>query len=275
MKKNLALLLALLIAVSLLGCTGAPAAQTSEPTETTEVTETTESTVALVDTEEKLRNALETSPDVKLDASLTLQKTAVMHAGEFDGQGNTLTGPVYVEDSVDTENGIAMQSGKLKNITIKDAYRCLGDTKAAPQMGNIELENVTVDGSTYALNFGQGSFSHKLNAEECKFYGWSSYTGFSNATFTDCTFGWDSTGSNGNLRPYIDTVLTGCKFEGKVEADGSVTPFGIKLRDNISGISITLENCYVGDTLITEENAEELLDIAMFNNNLYVLNYEE
>ena len=274
MKKYISLLLIAAMLLAFAGC-GVPAepTQPTEP-ETTAAPETTEATQPVIDTQEELQAALEASPNVELNASLELSKSIVFHAGTFDGNGYTLTAPTYVEDDVSTENGIAMQSGMLRNITIKGGYRCLGDTTQAPQMGDIGLENVSVDGSTYALNFGRGDFTYDLYAADSSFYGWSSYTGFAQALFENCTFGWDSTGDNGNLRPYVDTVLCGCKFEPKTEADGTVVPYGIVLRDTISGISITLEDCYVGDTLITSENIEELLNIDMFGNKLYVVNVE-
>lgn len=276
MKQFTSLLLAFVLVLSLFGCSNAPETQTTEPsaTETTAETETTEATEPAIDTEEKLNTALQLSSYVELDASLELEKSVVVHAGELNGNGNTLTGPQYVEDSVNTENAIAIQKGKISNITLKDAYRCIGDTKANPQIGDIYLENVTVDGPTYALNFGQGGYTDQLIVDDSNLYGWSSYTGISTALFTNCTFGWDSTGANGNLRPYVDTVLTNCKFEGKTEEDGTVTPFNINLKESISGITITFEDCYVGDTLITEENINELLNVAVYNNTIRFSNTE-
>ena len=72
----------------------------------------------------------------------------------------------------------------------------------------------------------------------------------------------------------MDTILIGCRFEGKTAEDGSIIPFNISLRENIKGITITMEDCYVGNTLITQENAAELLNIELFDNELYVSNSE-
>ncbi|MBQ6839124.1 MAG: hypothetical protein IJO45_00330 [Oscillospiraceae bacterium] len=275
MKNYLAILLALVMAVSLMGCSGNQEETVPTEPEVTAAPETEAPTEMVIDTEEKLDAALQYSGYVELGASLELTRHVVMsNDGVLDGCGNILTGPQYVEGVPATENGITMRSGRLKNITVRDAYRCIGDSKENPQTGNVRLENVTVDGPSYALNFGYGDFTGQLIADGSTFLGWSSYTGLDAATFTDCTFGWDSTGANGNLRPYVDTILIGCTFEGKTADDGSTVPFNISLRESISGITITLEDCYVGDTLLTQENVFELLNLELFENELYVSNSE-
>lgn len=275
-KKYISLFLAMVLAISLFACSGAPEEQQTEPpaTEATEPQPTEPETVT-IDNESKLNAALLEEAYALLEASLDLKTTVVVYEGELDGNGNTLSGPLFIEDMTDTHNTLAVEGGKIRNITLKGAYRCIGDTKEHPQMDNIYLENVTLDGETYALNFGYGDFTKFLDVENSTLLGWSSYTGVTGANFTGCTFGWDSTGTNGNLRPYVDTFLTGCVFEGKVGEDGSVEPFGIVLRENIHGITITLEDCYAGDVLITQENIYELLNIEAFDNDIYVSNTEQ
>ena len=276
MKKFLVFMLVLMLLLA--GCSAEVAPTepaTDAPTEVATEGATEAPVSEVIDTEAKLAAALQTSGYVELGASLSLSSSVLMtNDGVFDGCDHTLTAPEYIEGQTDTENGIAMGGGRLKNITILGGYRCLGDTTDVPQTGAVRLENVTVDGPNYALNFGYGRFNQQLVAEESKFFGWSSYTGFNAVTFTDCTFGWDSTGSYGNLRPYVDTILIGCHFEGKTADDGSTVPFNISLRENISGITITLEDCYVGDTLITQENITELLNVELFENEIYVSNSE-
>lgn len=272
MKKFLAFMLVLTLLLA--GCS-AEVAPTEPATEAPTEVATEAPEPELIDTEDKLAAALQSSGYVELSASLSLSSSVQMtNDGMLDGCGNTLTGPSYVEGQTETENGVTMCGGRLKNITVRDAYRCIGDTRENPQMDTVRLENVTVDGPNYALNFGYGNGTEQLIADGSKFFGWSSYTGVAAATFTDCTFGWDSTGSYGNLRPYVDTILIGCRFEGKTADDGSTVPFNISLRENISGITITLEDCYVGDTLLTQENITELLNIELFDNEIYVSNSE-
>ena len=274
MKKYF-LLPVILIAAILFGCTAAPEAEVTDPAPIQTEPETQAPTEALIDNQQALEIALQSSGLVALDASIELTTHVVLSNDVIlDGCDFTLTAPTYTEGQPNTENAVTMRSGRLKNITIQGGYRCLGDNGGGSQTGTVRLENVTVDGPTYALNFGHGNFTGKLIADDSKFYGWSSYTGFAEVAFTGCTFGWDSTGSNGNLRPYVDTVLIGCHFEGKTAEDGTLEPFGIVLKENITGITISMEDCYVGDTLITEENVEELLNIKLFDNTLYISNSE-
>ena len=275
MKRHIFALLALAMLVSMTGCGSAP--EGTEPVSTTaptESAETTEATMPQIDTYDKLLTAIQNQRSAELAADLTLPESIVLNGAMLDGFDHTLTGPVYDESKTQTHNTLTVQNGLVKNVTLKGDYRCVGDTKELPQNGTVQLDNVTVDGPNYALNFGYGNHTQMLIANDSKFYGWSSYTGVRNASFNNCTFGWDSTGGNGNLRPYVDTVLSGCVFESKTEEDGTLVPFNISLRDTISGITITLEDCYAGDVLITQENVESLLKLDLHGNTLYISNTE-
>ena len=64
----------------------------------------------------------------------------------------------------------------------------------------------------------------------------------------------------------------GCKFEGLAKDDGTVVPFGINFKNGTDGVVLTLENCYVGDTLITQENLNELLKVNLAGNIIQVRN---
>lgn len=273
MKKRFTFILAVLLALSLVGC-GEVAPQESTPATTEAVDEPalTETTEPVIDTAQALLDALKEGGFVDLAADVTLEEAAVVVGGEFRGNGHTITAPAYVEGNVSTENGLTVQSGVVRDVTILGGYRCIGDSEVCPRYGNVRLYNVTVDGDGYALNFGYGKNQDKLIAEGCHFYGWSSYTGFSEALFTDCTFGWDATGSQGNLRPYNNTTLIGCHFEGKTDENGNAVPFNIHFKAGSDGITLTLEDCYVGDTLITEENLHTLLSVSQEGNRILVFN---
>ena len=69
--------------------------------------------------------------------------------------------------------------------------------------------------------------------------------------------------------------MTGCRFEGKTDADGNPVPFNIHFKSGSDGITLTLEDCYVGDTLITEENLYTLLSVSQEGNRILVFNSEE
>lgn len=274
MRKITCLILTALLMLSMAACGAAPAEPETTVT-TAAPTETTEATAPPIDNAQALIDALAVGGIVELEADVTLEESAVVYGGEFHGNGHTITGPAYVEGSVATQTGLSVVAGIVRDVTITGAYRCIGDSEENRRSGEVRLYNVTVDGTSYALNFGYGKNEEKLIAEGCHFYGWSSYTGFSEALFTDCTFGWDSTGSQGNLRPYINTTLIGCRFEGKTDADGNPVPFNIHFKPGSDGITLVLEDCYVGDTLVTEDNLHELLSVSQEGNRILVFNSEE
>ena len=274
MKKVLILILAALLLISLAACgTAEPEQTVPETAETTAAPETTETTAPAIDTAQALMAALSAGGVVDLEADVTVTESPVVMGGEFRGNGYTITGPAYAEGNVNTENGLTVMAGTVRDVTIVGAYRGIGDSSAAPCSGDVRLYDVTVEGNDgYALNFGYGKNQDKLIVQDSRFYGWSSYTGFEAAFFTDCTFGWDKAGISGNLRPYIDTTLTGCHFEGKTDEEGNIVPFNIHFKSGSSGITLTLENCYVGDTLITEENLHEVLSVAEEGNRILIFN---
>lgn len=271
--KLLCLLLTAVLLLSACGGTGA-ATPTTDTTAapTTEATEPETTAAPAIDNEETLTAELQTKGMATLEADIALTKEAVVNGGLLEGAGYTLTGPVYTEGDVTTENGLTVTGGTVQNVTVVDAYRCIGDSKDNPKTKDVRLNNVTVDGGSYALNFGYGSADYGLYVTECTLNGWTSYTKCKEAVFTDCTFGWGNSKSTANLRPYIDTTLMGCRFEGKTEADGTYVPFNIMFKADSSGVTLVLENCYAGDTLITQENLEELLHVDAYGNTIMVRN---
>lgn len=267
MKKYGLKVICLLLAMLLLcGCgnTGTDAG--------TEAPQATEPQVQAATTEEELKTALETSGRAQLGADLQLTGEVLVNGKILEGGGYTLTGPKYTEGTVESENGITVTGGTVENVIVKGDYRCIGDRKGQGANSDVRLKNVTVDGDTYALNFGYGNGQASLYVENSTLRGWSSYTKFQQALFTNCTFTWSESGAQGNLRPYINTTLVGCRFEGKTEADGTVTPFNLSFRSGTDGIMLTLEDCYVGDTLITQENINDLLEVTAQGNTILVRN---
>lgn len=233
---------------------------------------TTEATVPSVTTEEALNEALKNSGRVELGGDIALSAEVVVRGNILNGGGYTLTGPTYVDGKTATENGITLASGTVENVTVKGAYRGIGDSQTNPVSGDVRLEHVSVDSDVYVLNFAYGSGQTGLYVSDSTLQGWTSYTKFNKVSFTQCTFGWSESGKYGTLRPYVDTTLSGCKFEGKTEADGTVIPFNISFKPDSSGILLVLEDCYVGETLITQENVDQLLNISIENNTIDVRN---
>lgn len=236
------------------------------------VEDTTAPAETAVTTEAALKTALEQGGRVELGADLALSNEVVIRGQMLDGGGYTLTGPVYNETDATTQNGIAMVSGTVENVIIKGAFRCIGDTKANGVAGDIRINNITVDSEAYALNFGYGSGMTNLYVTGSRLQGWSSYTKFMEAKFTDCTFAWNESGTQGGFRPYINTTLSNCHFEGKTDESGAVVPFAIDFKSGSSNILLILEDCYVGDTLITAENLYDLLSINLEGNTIDIRN---
>lgn len=272
---KIAKILALVLVLSLVLC-GCMEAKDSEKGQTKPEGQTTEPTQAEVSgtmSEEELTTALEKGGRVAIGTDLALTKEVLVDDTILDGGGFTLTGPESQDGVVETENGVTVAGGTVENVTILGKYRAIGDRKGKGADQDVRLKNVTVDGgSSYALNFGYGNGQAGLYVDDSTLLGWSSYTKFKQAIFTNCTFGWSADGTQGNLRPYIDTTLVGCKFEGKTEADGTVTPFNLSFKSGTDGVLLVLENCYVGDTLITQENINDLLNVNAYGNIVQVRN---
>lgn len=291
--KNISKLICLVLAFVMLLCgcdtregTKKPSSRKTNTMEATQDTAPTEPEEPKILTEDELRSALDAGGYVVLGADLTLSKEVTVTSNTvLDCGGFTITGPELQKaideetqktvNVADTENALTVRGGTVQNVTIKGAYRGIGDRKGFGVNGDVRLKNVDIDSQTYVINFGYGDSQSCLYAENSTFRGWSSYTKFKEAQFTNCTFAWDSTGGNGNLRPYINTTLINCKFEGKTEADGTVTPFNLNFASNTDGVVLTLENCYVGDTLITEENINDLLNVNVRANTIRIQNTAE
>ncbi len=254
----------MLLALALLFCACGTAEETPTEPEPTKP--------AAATTAEELNEMLKTGRAV-LGADLTLNQEILVSGATLDGGNKTVTGPAPQEGVVETENGLTVAGGTVENIIVKGNYRTVGDRKGAGANTDVRLKNVVVEGGeSYAINFGYGNGEASLYAEDCVLNGWSSYTKFQQAIFTNCTFGFNESGSQGALRPYIDTTLVGCKFEGKTAADGSVIPFGINFKNGSDGIHLILEDCYVGETLITQENIRTLLQVNQEGNIIEVRN---
>ena len=280
MKKHIKLIPLLLAAFLLWGC----GAGTADPTQAPQ-TQPTAPLLAEVATQEELVKALEESPRITLTADLQLTSMVGMKDRILDGGGHTITGPelqqVEVENAegkkemqnvVETENAVMVCSGTVENLNIQGAYRCLGDCKAYPMTGDVRIKNVSAEGTLYALSIGRGDKTGSLFVENCTLRGWVNINKIKNAQFKNCTFGYCANGENGYFRCFIDTTLIGCHFEPWVNENGSTTRYNISFHKNTKGVILTLEDCYVGDTLITEDNVGKLLKLNLTGNKVVVRN---
>ncbi|MBE6946232.1 MAG: hypothetical protein E7459_09115 [Ruminococcaceae bacterium] len=147
--------------------------------------------------------------------------------------GETITGLVVVDNSDENTNLRALyrEGGVEGSVTVKDSV---------------------LDG-TYAMNLTvKNGYTGNLVCENTAFNGWTSYSGFTTVTFTDCTFRVNSENTYNFIRPYDTTTFTGCEFKGtQMDLDDAFVAEGGK---------ITLVNCTFNGELITAENVTDLLD---------------
>lgn len=284
MRKKIRLLALLLAVLLLCGCqkpattaTTSPATQPVEP-----VTQATEP--APIDNEVSLRAALEAGGRVIIEGDILLTSKVGVKGSILDGGGHTITGPELQQEEVETENGKEMKNiadtetavlfskGTIENMTIRGAYRCLGDGNGYSVNGDVRIRNVDAEGTLYALQTRSGNKEGSLYVENCTLRGWVNINKVKTSQFKNCTFGYTSEGKNGYFRCFMDSTLIGCQFEPYVDENGKKTPYNISFYKTTSGVTLVLEDCYVGDTLITQENIKTLLKLTPRNNNIIVRN---
>lgn len=87
---------------------------------------------------------------------------------------------------------------------------------------DLVIKNSYLDG-TYAMNvYGTVGGTAKLIVEDTTLAGWTSYTNFVSAEFTNCKFMINSKGTQNHLRAYCPTTLTNCELAGTtLDVDGT------------------------------------------------------
>lgn len=275
-------LLCILLAVALLcGCNST--AETAPDTQSTQPA--TEPTApAPINTEEALRTALEANSRVTLEGDIQLTRGVGVAGKILNGGGYTITGPELQQEEVETESGkekknvadtetaVLFSKGTIENMTIRGAYRCLGDGNGYSMGEDVRINNVDAEGTLYALQTRSGNGNGSLYVENCTLRGWVNIQKVKTSQFTNCTFGYTSEGKNGYFRCFMDSTLIGCRFEPFVDENGKSTPYNISFYKTTSGVTLVLEDCYVGDTLITQENVTKLLKVTAKNNKVVVRN---
>ena len=245
---------------------------TTQPTETAPVETTTapiETTEAPlpVTTQEGLEAALAKKLMVLLEGDIQLTTGVEVKDHHLMGEGYQITAPVYDEENTETYCGVFLTRGTLENVTVKGGYRAIGTSSEHRVTGDMRLTNVVAEGSNSALYVGQGNQDGILYVVDSEFYGRTIYNRRASAYFENCTFGFNDEGSQGNITAYVNTSLVGCRFE---PMEGK--KFSISFASSVDGMTMVLENCYVGDTLITAENIKTLLKVKANNNTISVFN---
>ena len=235
--------------------------QAPEATVTTEPVETTTANGDVVTTQQDLAAALKFSNHVALGCDIQLTAGVELSKGALSGNGYTLFAPTYDEDDAGTTASIFLISGTVENISLIGGNRSMSTDPNHRMLGNIRLNNVMSDAYS-ALYVGHGDNEHNLDAINCQFYGKTVFSRLAKAYFADCTFGYNSAGTQGCVWAYRDATFLNCRFEGTDDAK-----FGLIIPKEEDSRTVILENCYVGDTLITQENLEELLDVNNKGNN--------
>lgn len=160
---------------------------------------------------------------------------------EAETVGEILTGYVPAGADVVIDNLIVNdQSDEATNL------RALYNGSSARIKGDLTITNSYLDG-TYAMNvYGDGTGA--LIVENTALRGWTSYDGFTSASFTDCNFDINSNAEcYKTIRPYSEIVLTNCDFAAGYEFWLDKMP---------AGASITFDNCTIGGVALT--NASQL-----------------
>lgn len=133
------------------------------------------------------------------------------------------------------------EGGTIKNITLTGAFRGIFSWTLKE---DLYLENVVIDGPTYTINTDDTSSGYSIYANNCEFYGWTSYSeGHTVARFTDCKFGEGA--GYAFMRPFSVTEFIGCEFEAGYEISAKA--------------DVTFENCTIGGVAVTDANVADFV----------------
>ena len=147
-----------------------------------------------------------------------------------------------------TDNGMICPAGDVtvKDLSVVAEGQSTVDGKGLralyiTQGGNYVFENVNTTGTTYALNVNTTE-AVTLKVMDSTLESWTSFGGSTTAEFERVTF---TSGLYTMFRPYGETVLKDCSFPAGFEID---------LGDQVSGASITFENCTYGGVALAAEH---------------------
>ena len=204
-----------------------------------------------------LASALATAGEVAMVEDVTIASTVTIADGAtLDGQGNTVT---MTKNNTQTIFAPS-KGGTIKNLNIEgynernEAGKVIRGILETDIAGDLVLDNVNISGVAYPINIQATSTfvpAHSLTATGSTFTGWTSYTGLTSASFTDCTFAvgdyFDATVAgqetwNGCIKPYVTSTFTSCEF-----GEGFVLDLSALKTD----ATLTFENCTVNGVALT------------------------
>lgn len=220
----------------------------------------------LVNNADELLIALEKGEDVVFGSDIKIDPATLSNAYGATGinvkKGQSIDGAGFTLDITGAggtwDSGISTTGGEIKNLKVTGSFRGVFVNHNSDHSEEVVLDNVIIDGTTYTISCDQGT-GQNLTAVNSTFNGWTSYAEtIGTVTFDNCNFG------EGNgyayMRPYASTVIANSVFE-----EG----YGIDVVKDL-----TLINCYVGDTLVTEENKVALLGLGSDPAKTTVKNFE-
>lgn len=143
-----------------------------------------------------------------------------------------------------TVDGLVITDGTSDDVLFRAIYK-------NGMTGNFNVLNSYLYG-TYAMNVtADPTANAELVAINTDFNGWTSYSGFLRASFTDCRFAVGSEGYN-HLRAYDPTTLTNCELSGTT-------------LDVVDDGSFVLVDCTFNGVLITDASQLIGTDAAVIN----------
>ncbi len=223
------------------------------------VTENSSAGYAADSAEELSAAAAQAGAAVTMTESVAAGEKISLNGGSLNGGNKTLTFDAQSSDATTINVGISAKDGAdVSNLKIVDKTNVKtsgGETKALRAIylegtGEFVVSNVNIVSNGYALNTGSITGESKLTVTNSTLAGWTSFAGVNPATFTNCKFT-----NEGQTYQYIRTYVA-VTFDGCTFAPGYTLDFA----DGKEG-KITLTNCYAGDTLLTVDNAQELLNM--------------
>jgi len=218
--------------------------------------------VANVSNEGGLSAALGQGGDVTLVGDIATTDELKVTGGTLNGNGAVIDASNYTDNGDNYECGVNVQAGTVENVTIKNAFRGLGTGGSGKyeMTGDVTYKNVTVTGSTYGINIGIGN-GYKLTVIDSTICDWNSYSGLSEAQFTNCKF--TSEGSyyaSQRISANATFTYTNCDFEQNTydNANGSENYY----LDSYGNGTIVFNNCRIDGVLITSENVSDYFQIT-------------
>lgn len=208
---------------------------------------------------------LNVNKDKIAEANVTLKDMTIIGrgsqgtAGTLNINGNNTT-IENIEYKGDGKIAIAVSTGGnnsgtiFRETKITNAFRGIQFWSLS---GDSVIDNCVLDVAGYPFNIDAAVADSTLTITNSTLNGWTSYTsGIEQVKFDSCKLGLNT---YSYLRPYSETTLVNCEF----------TCDGYKLNaGGTDAYTITLTNCTINGTRITEENVKNLLlDTDGWNSN--------